>query len=780
VKLLPELINEHEQVVRKLEKVLAKYLRNPNQLPAARPMCRPSKKDPSYSTYPSGQKLDAIEYLTQRIKSMEVMIKEVRQSVDRRSTMPYGFASYADISEAHNIAYACRKKHPRGATITLAPRPNDIIWDNMPLAPSVRSWRRIMNNLWVVLLTLLWIVPNAMIAIFLVNLSNLGRVWRDFQTSLQGSPTFWGIVQGIASPALTSLFYLILPIIFRRLAIAAGDRTKTGRERHVVGKLYFFFVFNNLFVFSIFSALWSFIAAVVAETSKGTDAWQAILKENLAQTLFLSLCSISPFWVTWLLQRQLGAAIDLSQLWTLVWSFFMRKFSSPTPRELIELTAPPAFDYASYYNYFLFYTTVALCYGGIQPLVLPAAALYFVIDVWLKKYLLLYIFVTKTESGGTFWRVLYNRIVFGTILANLVVFLTTWVRGDQGSHIQAFTVVPLPFVMLAFKFYCSRVFDDKIHYYSTRNISKHPENGIQKEQRLRSEKLASRFGNPALYRPLITPMVHQKAQNILHTVYNGRLSDGREAGSGDTMSVSGYSDTFALDPMHTGKPGKSAQVPGFEFVPESKLDFEYFKNRSEFADEHGAGDLFGKPSDIMRPNTPGSNFGDSDQGSRPSSPALGPLTGGMTGSRRNISSNQEFNSGYQAYRPPQLPGYIPASSQSPLAQPSAVADLPSRSRSPFYAMSNGSDSALVRDAAAMPYSPMPRTPGSASTRDGSLERTRLQASTPGPSIGALGGGPRGYSGLAQVEDNEQVSDPTQYDYFRGGSRPRRNPGQGFQ
>ncbi|KAH8164880.1 hypothetical protein CIB48_g3360 [Xylaria polymorpha] len=392
VKLIPSLIEQHDHTVRKLEKVLAKYLRDPQNLPPARPMCYPSKKDPSYSTYPKGQKIDAIDYLTQRIRELEIEVKEVRSALDKRNTFSYGFASYDDITEAHAIAYTLRNKKPLGATVVLAPKPNDIIWDNMTLTPATRSWRRLVINLWIVLLTFFWIAPNALIAIFIANLSNLGLVWDGFQKQLSANTVFWAIVQGVASPAVTSLIYLVLPIIFRRFSIRAGDHTKTGRDRHVVAKLYSFFVFNNLIVFSLFNTIWSFVITVIGATSKGSDVGNAILNSKFFDTLFISLCNISAFWVTWLLQRNLGAAIDLAQLWPLIYSSFMRKFSSPTPREMIELTAPPTFDYASYYNYFLFYSTVALCFGGLQPLVLPAAALYFSIDVWLKKYLLLYIF----------------------------------------------------------------------------------------------------------------------------------------------------------------------------------------------------------------------------------------------------------------------------------------------------------------------------------------------------------------------------------------------------
>lgn len=735
-------------MVRKLEKVLAIYMKDPENIPHARPLCYPSKKDPAFSTYPAKQKIDAIEYFTQRIRTLEVHIGEVRQSVDKRNTMPYGFASYADIDEAHNIAYACRKKKPEGTVIRPAPRPNDIIWDHMALSRQARSWKRTMNNLYVALLTFLWIAPNAMIAVFLVNLNNLGRVWPAFQKTLIANATVWSAVQGILPPALTSLLYLVLPIIFRRMSMAAGDQTKTGRERHVLAKLYTFFVFNNLVVFSLFSTIWSSVTTIVDETNDGSDAWDALMKADFSNTLFVALCGVSPFWVTWLLQRHLGAAIDLSQLWPLISSFFMRRFSHPTPRELIELTAPPAFDYASYYNYFLFYVTVALCYSGIQPLVLVAAAIYFCIDVVLKKYLLLYVFITKTESGGVFWRVLFNRFIFGMVLSNLVFFLTCWVRGDTATHIQAFAVIPLPFLAIAFKFVCARMFDDKMAYYSARNVSKHPdEAAMGKESRLRSERLASRFGHPALYKPLITPMVHQKAMNMLHVVYKGRLSDGREAGSSDMMSVSGYSDTYALDPMSRGKPGKAAGVPGFEFVSESHLDFEYYKSRPEFAEEHGQGDIFGTPSDLMRPGTPGSAFD-----SRPGTPTM--------------SSKGGMGMGMRAYTPPVSSPFAPP--QSGFMQTSLSGE--SR-KGHLYSASNESATNLMR-AAAPPSVTRPDSP--ADSLDGGTSRV-ASPYTPGPPPGAMGGGPRGYSGLAQTEE---PADTSGYDYFRA-PRSNRRPGEGW-
>lgn len=618
VKELPQLIEQHEKTVRELESVLAKYFKNPDRLPSSRPTCRPAKHDRGYK---SQEKVDAIEYLTSKIRNLEIEIKDVRESIDRRNAMPYGFASYEKIEDAHVVAYAARRKHPHGSTIKLAPRPNDLIWMNLALSKKARSWRRFVNNFWVAVLTLVWIAPNALIAIFVSDLSNLGSLWPAFQTQLNAHQMTWSAVQGIASPAILSLVYLILPIIFRRLSIKAGDTTRTLREKHVTHRLYAFFVFNNLIVFSAFSAVWKFVAKVIEARQGNQGVWDAINQGDFFIKIMIALCTVSPFWVTWLLQRNLGAAADLSQIVNMTYIWFARTFMSPTPRQAIEWTAPPPFDYASYYNYFLFYATVALCFATLQPIVLPVTALYFTVDAWLKKYLLLYVFITKTESGGQFWRILYNRLVFAAVLANVIVALVVKARG---TWTQIFAMAPLPFLMLGFKWYCRRTFDDQCKYYTKATLTD-PESlaGTGKQNR-RNDRLGTRFGHPALYKPLITPMVHAKAQKLLAQVYHGRLeSDGADA------SGIAYSD-IAMERMAEAQVGKSARFtsdPPFEVVPENKLDFAYYKNRDDFGEGHGGGAIFGRPLDLVseRSQTPRSfaRGYDSASSSRAPSPAPG-------------------------------------------------------------------------------------------------------------------------------------------------------------
>ncbi|KAL5394916.1 hypothetical protein PMIN02_004554 [Paraphaeosphaeria minitans] len=598
VKDLPDLFEAHEEAVIELEQVLAKYLKNPASLPATRPLCKPAKKDPGFGG--RQEKVDAIDYLTARILRLEAEIKNVRETVDKRDAMSYGFASYETIESAHTVAYAARSKKSKGALVQLAPRPKDIIWKNLSLDAKTRRWRKFVNSLWITLLTVLYFVPNALIAVFLAQLNNIASLWPEFDKEYRSNPKTWAVVQGIAAPALTSLIYYFLPIIFRRLSIKAGDLSKTSRERHVISKLYSFFLINNLIIFSLFGAVFSMVATTVDLATKNNMKWYDIINEvhPLVNTM-IALCRISPFWVTWLIQRNLGAAIDLSQAVNLGWGSFSRKFLNPTPRELIQRTAPPPFDYAGYYNYLLFYSTVALCFGSLQPITLVVTAFYFAVDSSMKKYLLLYVFATKNDSGGLYWRTIFNRLLVGTFLSNCIVALMVAARGgDRTTMLGA--MAPIPFLLIGFKFYCKATFDSAMKYYTKGETHKGVEAPppIDKESR-RRDRVAVRFGHPALYQKLTVPMVHEKSKHLLAEVYRGRLD-------GDLGVTAGYSDVYSMKRMSKENPGKVAAAAGpFEFVSESNMDFENFKDRPEFADEAGGdtGSLYG-PSTISRPGTP--------------------------------------------------------------------------------------------------------------------------------------------------------------------------------
>ncbi|KAF2681350.1 DUF221-domain-containing protein [Lentithecium fluviatile CBS 122367] len=619
---LPELIKAHDKAVRELEANLAEYLNDPNKLPGTRPTCKVVKEDRAVN---GKEKVDAIGYWANRIARLEMDIENVRESIDKRNPMPYGFASYSHIEDAHAVAHTTQKKGPGGSSVYLAPKPHDLLWQNLAMSRVTRRARIFWDGLWMVLFTIAFIVPNILTSVFLSDFSHLGLVWPSFQSNLAAHPTGWGIAQGILAPLVQTLMYTGIPVMFRRLYTHSGDVSKTSRERHVTARLYVFFVFNNLFVFSVFGSAWRFVASVVAAQDQGI--WEAIRSSHLFSKVMTGLCNVSTFWLTWQMQRNLSAAIDISQAWPLVWSFIVRKFFSPTPRQFIELTTPQPFQYADYYNNYLQVAVVGLCFGTLQPIILPVTAFYLAIEVWFKKYMVQYVFVTKTESGGRFWRLLVNRLLFSVLVGNAVIALVVGAQGVGSVNTNSvrnggmlFAMIPLPFLLFAFKWYCKRAFDDKLLYYSTEPFSDAEGTGGSATPRpRRNDRVAVRFGHPALYKKLITPVVHAKSLHLLKEIYShGSSADRNIFEAPNRRSTDrampttplGYSDVYMAEMNHE-EPGQAASpngddMPPVEIVAEEDLDFEHFKRREEFREQFGGkGELYGRPDDLIsRPRTP--------------------------------------------------------------------------------------------------------------------------------------------------------------------------------
>jgi hypothetical protein len=204
-------------------------------------------------------------------------------------------------------------------------------------------------------------------------------------------------------------------------------------------------------------------------------------------------------------------------------------------------------------------------------------------------------------------------------------------------------MTPIPLLLLGFKFYCKSTFDNSMRYYtkgqSPKGVEAPPP--IDKEAR-RRDRVGVRFGHPALYQKLTVPMVHEKSKHMLGEVYRGRLD-------GDIGGTAGFSDVYSMKRMSKEHPGKAAGSTGpFEFVSESNMDFENFKNRPEFSDEHGGeGSVYGN---VSRPGTPGNAFG-SERGrasSRDSERTFSPDENGVTyptGYHHTPSNLREYSPG---------------------------------------------------------------------------------------------------------------------------------------
>lgn len=560
---LAQLAYKHDGIVFRLEKILAKYLRDPDNLPLHRPI---------YKTA-GGAKVDAIDHFFTKLNRVERQLVDAQRAVDANRCLPYGFICFRSAKACHEFARTMEKRRRGHLYPELASRPEDIIWDNIVLTRVERHSKQVWGDFLFVCLVVGWIVPNAFMGTFLSQLSRMGVLWPAFGRFTDAYPVAFSLLQGALSPAVTALVFLILPMLMRRLIQWQGKVTRHEREVDVTKRLYTFFVFNNLFVFTTFSIVWGVVTTVLTlrgEQDSQLSLHQVFAQLDLAEQVAQAVLGASSFWVMYVLRVNLGAVLDLLQLTTLVYQEFQRRFRSPTPRETAEWeSAERRFNFASYYNWLLFYATIGFAFAVVQPLVLPVLAIYFGLDVIYKRYSLLYVFTTKAESDGKYWPFLVNALLFAVGFGNVAVLSIIWVQGGWRITIWLTPLLPL---LLVFKVILWRVFHDIFHYYEGETTEELPRNSVQGPSgesscetvnidgasldkgpggkksfsSLTSSRsittastftnstdsepsLAKKYENPALTHQLLTPTVFSKAETALVAagLFDGRAYDVR-------------------------------------------------------------------------------------------------------------------------------------------------------------------------------------------------------------------------------------------------------------
>ncbi|CAH1762585.1 5249_t:CDS:10 [Entrophospora sp. SA101] len=513
---LPDLIKEHEEAVKKLEAVLAKYLKDPNRISKERPMN-------SVSGF-CGENVDSIDYYTRQIEVLEEKINEARSQIAQQKATSYGFISFSSIAHAHAAAKDLNRssilRSPGSPSIMLAPWPKDIIWANLQTNGTAKWTKTLISYSLFFLLCFFWLIPMSFLTTSaqISNIRDLAPFTRKF---LDNNKFIAGLIEAWMSPMLMALFFLLLPKILGLLSKHQGKITKSSRDRAVLSKLFLFFIINNLIIFTLTSTaydIWSTIKQKIQDGDTDLrEIYNVFKAQDFTQELAKSLVKVSTFWINYISLRGVAAIFDLAQMFSLVWTFLKKIFITPTPRNIKEFSP------------YLVY-----------------------------RYQLMYVFTTKIETGGTYWRVIFNRVIVSMIMWQIAMI---GVMNLKAARQQSIAIIPLIIITILFKIYCSRRYDSKIHYYQPK--TKELELSGSSDMHKRKDDVSNRFGHPSLSCELITPMVFSNVKHLLSQVYHGRLDEKRVSRRGTIKSMAFVSTN--------GKKGLN-----FEAVEDNELDIDEY------------------------------------------------------------------------------------------------------------------------------------------------------------------------------------------------------------
>ncbi|KAJ7244129.1 hypothetical protein B0H12DRAFT_1129504 [Mycena haematopus] len=674
---LPELVEYHNETVRELETYLVRYLKG-GKIGRKRPTVRIGG-----SCGCGGTKRDAIEFYTEKLKRTEAAIEDYRQHFHEHKPENYGFASMAAVPYAHVVAKLLGDKHPKGTNISLAPNPKDIIWENMTKSDGEIARKRMMGFVWLAVVCFFNTVPLFAISI-LANLAALTSFVPFLRNWQKASKNTFNIVSGILPPAVSGIFGFFLPIVMRRLSQYMGALTQSRLDRAVVARYFSFMVISQLFIFTLIGVLFRSVEQVIVAIG-GNKSFNDIINnlDTLPDTINRTYIDQSSYWLTFFPLRGFLVLFDLAQIINLVWLSFKTRVFGRTPRDIRDWTQPPEFQYAIYYTNILFMGAVGLVFAPIAPLVALAAAIVLWMSSIVEKYQLMFVFITKVETGGRLWNTVVNRLLFTVVLMQLLMTLTIGLQYGFKSFTWVSTLPPI-LIIAGFKIYLDRTFDTAFRYYIPTPEELDAAKIHSERADARANKLEMRFGHPALHSSLYTPMLHANMMGLLGQVYQGKISR----------------DQAKLD-EYGGQKMEAQVVQGIKIAAIDQRDLEYDPNlyRKNWADDWdnqsmASTTVFGDSSvslhpakshyyasEMSLPRLPGY---DNYLASGPNSPAIGdielsrmdsmnePLLSGRTGYFQHQGMSQtSVASPPSLYQEPMMTG---GSREAPLHRPQGSYD----------------------------------------------------------------------------------------------------------
>lgn len=310
----------------------------------------------------------------------------------------------------------------------------------------------------------------------------------------------------------------------RALARFQAATTHQKLDRAVFSRYFTFLAATQFLIFSLLGVVFTTIAEIVLEVGKKESFANIFHNFNkLPDKIQSTYLQQSNYWLTWFPLRGFTSVLDLVQIMSLLLVFIRTKIWGRTPREIREWTKPPEFDYSVYSANVLLMLLVAFVYAPLAPLVPLLASAAFFASSWIYKYQLMYISITRCESGGRLWRMLINRVLFALSAMHAFLWLT---MGLQLGWMKSIVTLPPLVVVISFKFFLKSTFDSRFTWYiptgaEFSQVHKHNADA-------RKNRLMKRFGHPSLHAELFTPMIHKDHQKLLADVYRGRIGDSGE------------------------------------------------------------------------------------------------------------------------------------------------------------------------------------------------------------------------------------------------------------
>eukprot|EP00834_Sanchytrium_tribonematis_P000477 NODE_9_length_64580_cov_1.431941.p4 type:complete len:861 gc:universal NODE_9_length_64580_cov_1.431941:53026-50444(-) len=349
--------------------------------------------------------------------------------------LPSGFGIFRDPEDAYE---ASSKSILRSSEWTPyhAVDVNDIVWNNVKMVPAEIKSRRLIGRLLTLGLVCFWMIPIIFLAP-LTDLHVLSGYLPFIATLVSDYPKFAAFIQSVLTPLLLKLLLIFIPDIFYFIANLQAEPTNTEIQKATMRKLFSFFIIGYYLLFTLSGSIWSLTQFKTVTSAQA--AYETFNKFTIS--IAYNVANKGIYWINWLTLNGPGSIpIDLARFLPFIMLKIKMRWSNPTAREYKELLKPPKFrhDVVLTSNLFMFF--LAIAYATIHPIILVFGLFFFGISYVVYKYQVIYVFSSDSDTAGSFWPLVFNRIYAALLFSQAILILLFRV---YDANIQSYLLMSL-------------------------------------------------------------------------------------------------------------------------------------------------------------------------------------------------------------------------------------------------------------------------------------------------------------------------------------------------
>lgn len=393
-----------------------------------------------------GPQVDAINYYNEQLAVVDKEIARNRQRDFPPSST--AFITMTLVAQAQMLAQAVLDPKVNHLITALAPAPHDIIWDNLCLMSSERSFRIFMVMLMIGFISVLMVYPVRFLTNFL-NVKSISHVSPQLGEFLRDHRWAYYLITSILPPYVFTILNVIMPYVYIWITRRQGYTLHGDEELSAVSKNFFYMFVNMFLVFTLFGTV------TLSDTSQ------------IANQLAKSLRRLSLFYVDLIILQGIGIFPYKLLLLGNLLLFPLGSLWCKTPRDYLELCKPPVFNFGLQLPQPMLVFIVTITYSVLSTKILTAGVVYFMVGFFVFKYQLLYACVHPPHNTGKVWPLVVRRVFLGLLIFQVTMFGT--LASDQ-AYTCALMLLPLPLFVLAASYRFEKFYLPLSHFIALRSI----------------------------------------------------------------------------------------------------------------------------------------------------------------------------------------------------------------------------------------------------------------------------------------------------------------------